>query len=280
MKKQQPINMSQRNAAMGGLEWEMRPGGMLVQKRNLDSSKNSYSNPNSNPTIRIRVKYNSNLHEIQINPHASFGELKKILAGPTGLHPQDQKLMFKEKERDSRQYLDIIGVKDGSRLVLMEDLLSQERRFLELRRNATMEKAMKSVAEVTMEVDKLASQVANIDVMVTKGKIVVEKELLNLTELLMSQLIKLDGIVADGDVKLRRKTQVVRVQRYIEALDKLKAQNEIMQQRKNLLTMGENAALLQRYQPQEGKKNLGGQVPKYTNFASQQVIVTTKWEKF
>ncbi|KAL8138685.1 hypothetical protein V2J09_004686 [Rumex salicifolius] len=264
MKKQQTINMGQSNAAMGGLEWEMRPGGMLVQKRNLDSSKNSNSYQNVNPIIRIRVKFNSNLHEIQINPHSSFGELKKMLAGPTGLHPQDQKLMFKEKERDSRQYLDIIGVKDGSRLVLMEDLLSQERRFLELRRNSTMEKAMKSVAEVTMEVDKLGSQVASVEAMVSKGRIMADKELLNLTELLMSQLIKLDGIVADGDVRLRRKTQVVRVQRYIETIDKLKAQNEIMQQRKKLMTMGENAAKFQR--------NVGGQVPKYTNFASQQVF--------
>ena len=34
------------------------------------------------------------------------GELKKLLAGPTGLHHQDQKLMFKDKERDSKAFLD------------------------------------------------------------------------------------------------------------------------------------------------------------------------------
>lgn len=35
-----------------------------------------------------------------------------------------------------------------------------------------------------------------------------EKVLLNLIELLMSQLIKLDGIVAEGDVRLQRRMQV------------------------------------------------------------------------
>lgn len=36
----------------------------------------------------------------------------------------------------------------------------------------------------------------------------VEKDLVNLIELFMNQLLKLDGIVADGDVKLQRKMQV------------------------------------------------------------------------
>lgn len=44
---------------------------------------------------------------------------------------------------------------------------------------------------------------------VCKGGRIPEKELLTLIELLMSQMIKLDGIVADGDVKLKRKTQVL-----------------------------------------------------------------------
>lgn len=35
-----------------------------------------------------------------------------------------------------------------------------------------------------------------------------EKTMLNLIELLMNQLLKLDGIMAEGDVKLQRKMQV------------------------------------------------------------------------
>lgn len=38
-----------------------------------------------------------------------------------------------------------------------------------------------------------------------------EKDVLGLIELLMNQLLKLDGIMADGDVKLQRKMQVILV---------------------------------------------------------------------
>lgn len=82
-----------------------------------------------------------------------------MLSGPTGLHHQDQKLFYKDKERDSKAFLDIVGVKDKSKLVLMEDPISQEKRYLEMRRNAKMEKDAKSISEVSLEVDRLAGQV-------------------------------------------------------------------------------------------------------------------------
>ncbi|KAJ0699766.1 putative BAG domain-containing protein [Helianthus annuus] len=41
----------------------------------------------------------------------------------------------------------------------------------------------------------------------------------------MNQLPKLDGITADGDVKLHRKMQVKRVQKYVETLDVSKIKN-------------------------------------------------------
>ncbi|GAU47000.1 hypothetical protein TSUD_186420 [Trifolium subterraneum] len=92
-------------------ELELRPGGMIVQKRNSDVSKNSSS------IIKIKVKYGSSYHQIHISSHASFGELKKMLTESTGLHVEDQKLIFKKKERDSKSYLDVERVKDGSKLV-------------------------------------------------------------------------------------------------------------------------------------------------------------------
>jgi len=87
------------------------------------------------------------------------GELKKMLSGPTGLHHQDQKLLYKDKERDSNAFLDMAGVKDRSKIVVMEDPISQEKRYLEMRRNAKMEKASKSISEISLEVDRLAGQV-------------------------------------------------------------------------------------------------------------------------
>lgn len=77
--KTRPTGMSPMNgglrvggAAGGGetgSEWELRPGGMLVQKRNPDSDRNSIPPP----TIRVRVKYGSKYHEISISSQATFG---------------------------------------------------------------------------------------------------------------------------------------------------------------------------------------------------------------
>uniref|UniRef100_A0A251U5M0 Putative BAG domain, Ubiquitin-related domain protein n=1 Tax=Helianthus annuus TaxID=4232 RepID=A0A251U5M0_HELAN len=137
------------------------------------------------PTIWVRVKFGSIYYEINISSQATFGELKKMLSGPTGLHHEDQKLMYKDKERGSKTYLDVVGVKDRLKMVLVS--------------------ALESV--------------------ISKGGKVAEKTLLNLIELLMNQLLKLDGITADGDVKLQRKMQVKRVQKYVETLDVLKIKN-------------------------------------------------------
>lgn len=205
-----------------GDEWEVRPGGMLVQKRDAGSDRSSAPPP---PTIRVRVKHGSTYHEISINSQASFGELKKMLTGPTGLHHQDQKLIFKDKERDSNAFLDIVGVKDRSKIVLVEDPISQEKRLLEMRRNAKMEKASKSISEISLQVDRLAGRVSAMESVISRGGKMPETEVLALIELLMNQLLKLDGIIADGDVKLQRKMQVKRVQKYVETLDLLKVKN-------------------------------------------------------
>ncbi|CAN4085280.1 unnamed protein product [Withania somnifera] len=185
-------------------EWEVRPGGMLVQKRNPDSE-----NRPPPPPIRVRVKNGSIYHEINISSQATFGELKKMLTGLTGLHHEDQKLLYKDKERDNNAFLDIAGVKDKSKVVLVEDPLSQEKRYLEMRKNAKMEQAAKTISDISFEVDRLAGQVSAFESIISKGAKVIEKDLVNVIELLMNQLLKLDGIVAEGDVKLQRKMQVI-----------------------------------------------------------------------
>lgn len=257
--------------------WEVRPGGMLVQKRTIDSNQNSLVVP----TIKVRVKYGSFYHEISISSQASFGELKKMLAGPTGLHPQDQKLMYKEKERDSKAFLDVAGVKEGSKLVLIEHELSRERRCLESRKTAKMEKASKDIAAIRFEVDKLAKQVAAIELDIHGGKKVMETVILNLIEVLMTELIKLDGIDAEGDVKLQRRMQVKRVQKYIENLDVLKLRNTalgnnnprigIIQQR--IFTGEMQRRPIQNQKIQQSRKNEADKSP-------GPVVVTTKWETF
>ncbi|XP_023755557.1 BAG family molecular chaperone regulator 2 [Lactuca sativa] len=202
-------------------ELEVRPGGMLVQKRD----PNEVQTRVPPPTIRVRVKYMSIYHEMIISSQATFGELKKMLTGPTGLHHEDQKIIYKDKERASKTYLDVVGVKDKSKMVLEEDAISKEKRYLEARKNAKIEKAAKLLSEISLEVDRLAGQLSALESVISKGGNVAEKMVSNLIELLMNQLIKLDEIKIDGDVNLKKKKQVERVQRYVETLDVMKVKN-------------------------------------------------------
>lgn len=223
---------------------------MLVQKRSPDSDAHPVP-----PTIRVRVKYGLVYHEININSQASFGELKKMLTDATGLHNEDQKLLFKGKERSSKDFLDVSGVKDKSKIVLLEDPINKEKRMVEIRKNAKMEMASKAVTEISLEVDRLAGQVSALESVITKGGKVAEKTVVNLIELLMNQLLKLDGIViSQSDIKSQRKLQVERVQKCVETLDVLKMKNSMM------------------------NKSSGEQTVKPATGPA--VVITTQWETF
>lgn len=293
------------NGSSGGVaenEWEMRPGGMLVQKRNPDSDQNRLPSP---PIIRLRVKYGSIYHEININSQATFAELKKMLSGPTGLHHEDQKLLFKDKERDSKTFLDVVGVKDRSKIVLVQDPISQEKRYLEMRKNAKTEKAAKLISEISLEVDRLAGQVSALGSVISKGGQVAEKQVLTLIELLMNQLLKLDAIIADGDVKLQRRMQVKRVQKCVETLDMLKVKNSMPSSNgnhKSPMLQQQQQSPIQKHQQQrysdgqiasptqqQQSRRSGEQLPlqmlqqpqqpvRYS--ASGSVVITTQWETF
>lgn len=82
-----------------------------------------------------------------------------MLSAKTGLHPEDQKLVFKDKERDSKAFLDISGVKDRSKMVLLEDPTAQAKRLLEQRRTDKLEKAAKSISRISLDVNKLVTKV-------------------------------------------------------------------------------------------------------------------------
>eukprot|EP01018_Ginkgo_biloba_P030471 Gb_39965 [translate_table: standard] len=223
------------------IEWEMRPGGMLVQKRDPNADPALKPPPN----VKLRVTYGTSKLEISISLQTTFGELKKLLAIETGLQPHEQRLIFRGKERDSSDYLDISGVKDKSKIVLIEDPSSRERKYIEMKRNAKIESACKAISEICGEVDKLAEQVSALEEVVSSGKKVVESDIAAVIELLMRELVKLDSIMADGDAKLQRRLQVRRVQKCIETLDALKVRNAMP---KSLL--------------------------------DHSVVVTTKWETF
>ncbi|KAG5254474.1 protein binding protein [Salix suchowensis] len=54
-------------------------------------------------------------HDISIEATSTFGELKMVLSLVTSLEPEEQRLLFKGKERDSGEYLHMVGVKTRTR---------------------------------------------------------------------------------------------------------------------------------------------------------------------
>ncbi|KAK1304517.1 BAG family molecular chaperone regulator 3 [Acorus calamus] len=215
------INGGGGSEAEAKIEWEVRPGGMLVQKRTDSAAEAAAAKPN----LRVRVVHGAARYEISVNSQSTFGELKKVLAAETGLEAGEQRLLFRGKERENRHYLDLCGVKNRSKIVLQEDPLSKERRFIEMRRNAKIQTTHRAFDDISSDVDKLTDQVSAIEKSIASGIKVAEVQITTLTEMLMRQAIKLDSLCADGELSSLKNLQSKRVQKCVETLDMLKVSN-------------------------------------------------------
>ncbi|KAI6702175.1 hypothetical protein NL676_011311 [Syzygium grande] len=257
-------------AQEGGDVWEVRPGGMMVQMR--ASSETERQNRAQVSNIRVKVKHGPACHEVLISPQASFGELKKKLAEPTGLHHEDQKLMYKKKERGSKQYLDVVGVRDGSKIVLVDDVLGRERRCLEMLRKVRIEKASKTLEGISSELDKMSEKVLALKKVASEGAKVESMDVEKLTDALMKLYIKLDSLVVQGNLNLQKRLQVSKIQEHIEMLDALKLKSPLGQFIKPTKTK----------QAKKKKVQFEGLIPGtyQTPRNSDPVVVTTKWETF
>ncbi|CAO1940634.1 unnamed protein product [Urochloa humidicola] len=106
------------------IEWEVRPGGMLVQKRRTpeeDAAAVEY--------ILVRVSTGWQWHDISIDATATFGDLKVMLSLVTGLWPREQRLLYRGKERDDCDHLHMVGVQDNDKVLLLEDPAVKERKL-------------------------------------------------------------------------------------------------------------------------------------------------------
>ncbi|XVE76593.1 hypothetical protein DITRI_Ditri12bG0185700 [Diplodiscus trichospermus] len=224
-------------------DWEVRPGGMLVQRRddiNEDDDLHNKHNQETaasagGPMIKISVSHGPAQHELFVPAHSTFVELKKEIAQKTGLEPDKQKVLFRGKEKEDTEHLHLAGVKDKSKVLVLENRASKEKvkeraarkedKVEEIEKIEDVSKAFAAVAGVRKEVDKLSERVAALEVVVNSGAKVADEEFDVSAELLMRELLKLDGIEAEGEAKLQRKAEVQRVQSFHETLDKLKAIN-------------------------------------------------------
>lgn len=87
------------------------------------------------------------------------GDLKRVLAHETGLEPKEQRLIYRGKEKEDEECLDMAGVKDMSKIILLEDPASKERKLEEMKKNQGMLKAYEAVSQVRSEVDMLCQKV-------------------------------------------------------------------------------------------------------------------------
>ncbi|XP_023741543.1 BAG family molecular chaperone regulator 1 isoform X2 [Lactuca sativa] len=95
------------------IKWELRPGGMLVQKREIAGQNVEKG------VIMVRVATCSQWHDISIQATSTFG-----------MAPKEQRVLFKGKEREDVEHLHMVGVRDKDKVVVLEDPAMKERKLL------------------------------------------------------------------------------------------------------------------------------------------------------
>ncbi|CAA3009025.1 BAG family molecular chaperone regulator 4-like [Olea europaea subsp. europaea] len=191
-----------------------------VHKREEDSASDHW--PSS---IKITVSHGQNLHDVVVPANSTFGDLKLMVTQNIGLHPEMHKLLFRGKEKEDNEHLQFAGVKDMSKVLLMEDTTCTDERPVEVAQTSVVSKGGAAVAEIRKEVDKLSEQVSALQVVVDGGTKIDDKDIVYVSEMLMRHLLKLDGIEAEGEGKVQRKMEVRRIQSFVETMDILKSKN-------------------------------------------------------
>ncbi|KAM0873178.1 hypothetical protein ACQ4PT_038220 [Festuca glaucescens] len=125
----------------GEIEWEVRPGGMLVQRRDGRGDVEVI-------TVRVATGFSS-WHEVSIGATCTFGELKVILSMVTGLEPREQRLLFRGKEREDGDHLHMVGVRNKDKVLLLEDPALKD---MKLRAAALAAQAMQSPYQTSIRV--------------------------------------------------------------------------------------------------------------------------------
>ncbi|XP_017221127.2 BAG family molecular chaperone regulator 4 [Daucus carota subsp. sativus] len=185
--------------------------------------------------MKIKVLHGINWLDFSVPPNTTFGDLKAIIAEQIGMAPNVQRLFFKGIEERDQECLEIAGLKNNSKLLLrksarndrVEEVPASDDE-IEVVKVTQKSKGSELVAEVKVDNDKLAAQVGALRKVICEGHKVFHKDLNILVEMLERQLLKLDGIKAEGEGKLQRKMEVRRVQGLLETADDLKRRNSVL----------------------------------------------------
>ncbi|GAB4829424.1 hypothetical protein Ancab_019095 [Ancistrocladus abbreviatus] len=205
------------------------------------------------------------------------GELKKLLTAECGLQHWEQRLLFRGKERENNEFLDICGVKEGSKLLLIEDPCSREKRMIEMRRNNQIQRAIRAISDISADVDALAEQVSAIEKLIYNGVKVAEVRITTLVEMLMRKAVKLESITAEGESAALKNLQVFHSHFSFNS-------SSLSPMRNHLRSREELSLLLVFLRVSQGKRVQKCvetlDMLQISNENIKPVIVTAKWETF
>jgi hypothetical protein len=71
-------------------------------------------------------------------------------------------VLYKDRERDSKEFLDMVSVTDRSKMTMVKNPEAQARRLIEERRNAKAQKAAKAVSRISLDVIASSSSLPSI----------------------------------------------------------------------------------------------------------------------
>ncbi|KAK1437144.1 hypothetical protein QVD17_02930 [Tagetes erecta] len=183
----------------------------------------------STGNIKIIVFHGSNKFDIFTTPQSTFADLKREIAKVTGLDPKVQNMLFRGIAKDDNESLEMAGVKDNTKVVLLEnpptkdECLEDDKEIKESIEETS--RGLEAVNLVREENNQFEEQVVALETAVCSGTHVPDKDFIFLTEMLIRQLLKLDEIDCEGEVRIQRKLEVRRVQVLVERLDNLQAEN-------------------------------------------------------
>ncbi|KAL3629887.1 hypothetical protein CASFOL_026199 [Castilleja foliolosa] len=176
-------------------------------------------------TVNIKVCHGHDQYEVFVPSCSSFGYLKSFVCQKIGLRPERHELLFGGTQKNDDEDLQTVGVTDNSEIIVVKAKANKQESYEEVPETSGISKGEEAVAEVQNEVNKLAQQVSTLQDLLDRGIKVDDKELVVLAEMLMRQLLKLDGIEAEGEGRARRRAEVRRVQNLVETVDVLKSRN-------------------------------------------------------
>ncbi|GER55782.1 BCL-2-associated athanogene 2 [Striga asiatica] len=116
--------------------------------------------------LNIKVAHGPDEHDVALPPNSTFGDLKSIIVRKIGLNPETHKLLFRGKEKEDDESLQTAGVKDNAKVLLVEEVSSDQKIPDEVKETNVVSRGVEAVAKVREEVDKLADQVRRVQSLV------------------------------------------------------------------------------------------------------------------